>query len=133
MADLVMSEVAARVRGLDHINICTRDLDASVKFYVDTFGLEERDAVGPVTRDQARWLCDADGNPIVHLYHGEPLPAPTGPIQHVALRCYGKVRMLERLKTSGAKHDIYDGIPGLTLVFVQDPHGITVELNFPAE
>ena len=55
-------------------------------------------------------------------------------VDHIAFRAANRVEMTDRFKEKGvtyleqqaSKEDLYQ-------VFVRDPNGITVELNFPAE
>ena len=93
------------VTALDHVNIRTRDVHASARFYADLLGLEARGGPAPFPPDQA--------------------------IDHVALACTGIGEVLERLKRIGAEFQVNE-VPsmGLTLVFTRDPHGVLLELNF---
>lgn len=118
------------VIGLDHINIRTTDVAASAKFYVDVFGFEYRH--GPeVMGNRAHWLYDGAGRPIIHLRMMEPPSVPTGALDHVALSCQDKAAMLERLKAQGIAFSVMENLqPGVTQVFLKDPHGIALELQF---
>ena len=118
-----------RVNGLDHINICSRDLDASVDFYVELLDLKESPAMRPA--DQARWLCDHNGNAIIHLLNRDSPNTGTGALHHVAFNCSGKEAVLERLRSIGAEFSVNERADsGLCQIFTRDPHGILLELNF---
>lgn len=119
-----------RVDALDHVNIRTRDIAASAKFYADLLDLEVRNAPMGIAPEQARWLYDHSGHPIIHLFRFDCEPGPTGAIDHVALRCSGKIELLQRLKSRGLDFSVYEPATGPTLVFVRDPHGVQLELNF---
>jgi catechol 2,3-dioxygenase-like lactoylglutathione lyase family enzyme len=130
-----MSEThQTRVSALDHVNIHTTDLAASTRFYADLLGLEPRDPPMALSGIQACWLYDGAGDPIIHLNNREVVPGPTGPIDHVALRCTGKAALLERLKTQDVEFNVFElEAAGRTLIFVRDPHGVMLELNFRGE
>jgi catechol 2,3-dioxygenase-like lactoylglutathione lyase family enzyme len=119
-----------RVASLDHVNIHTDNLPGAVRFYSEVLGLEPRNAPMGMPPEKARWLCDADGRAIIHLFNGDFVPGATGPIDHVALRCAGKAELLSALTARGAKFQVFDASPTHTLVFTRDPHGVLLELNF---
>jgi catechol 2,3-dioxygenase-like lactoylglutathione lyase family enzyme len=120
-----------RVTALDHVNIRTRDVSASARFYADLLGLEARNPPVDLPPDQARWLFDGSNHPIIHLFKFDTEPGSTGPIHHVALRCSGKDALLERLQRLGTEYSLNE-VPsiGMTQIFVRDPHGVLLELNF---
>ena len=121
------------VTGLNHVNIRTTDPAASAQFYVDVFDFEYR--LGPlVMGHQPHWLYDQQGAPIIHLRTLEADSTSTGPIDHVAISCEGKAEILRRLEARGVKYAMTDNaIPGVTQVFIVDPHGVPLELNFAGE
>jgi catechol 2,3-dioxygenase-like lactoylglutathione lyase family enzyme len=118
------------VIGINHVNIRTMDVAASTKFYVDVFNFEFRQ--GPVVNGhQANWLCDKSGRAIIHFRILEAESSSTGPIDHVALDCEEQSQILERLKALDIRFAVVeDLLPGVTQVFVKDPHGVPLELNF---
>jgi catechol 2,3-dioxygenase-like lactoylglutathione lyase family enzyme len=121
------------VNGLNHVNIRTTDVARSAQFYVDIFDFEFRQ--GPlVMGQQPNWLYDNAGRPIIHFRMLEPDSKSTGPIDHVALNCQGKAEILERLKRRDIEFAVAENLlPGLTQVFLKDPHGVALELNFTDE
>jgi catechol 2,3-dioxygenase-like lactoylglutathione lyase family enzyme len=121
------------VTGLNHVNIRTTDVAGSAKFYVDVFDFDYRQ--GPVVMgNQSNWLFDKSGDPIIHLRLLEAGSTSTGPIDHVALSCTGKAEILSRLEARQIKFAVADSlIPGVTQVFLTDPHGVPLELNFAGE
>lgn len=129
-----------RVEALDHVNLIVPDLDAAARFYADVIGLERRDAPPPLTPANAQWMYDAGGRAVVHLntrdapsaYARETPAGPvTGAVHHIALRCVGHDAAAERLRARGRdhRHNRVDAI-GLRQIFVADPHGVLLELNF---
>jgi len=132
------------VSGLDHVNIIASDLDAAVAFYGQVLDLT-RDPNSVLERmgRKGAWMQDETGHPIMHIqgfderYH-KPNQAgtvtPTGAIDHVALKCQGWDAMLARLGELGLDHKVNDGrFGGLRQIFVTDPDGVTLELNFHAD
>jgi catechol 2,3-dioxygenase-like lactoylglutathione lyase family enzyme len=119
-----------RVNALDHVNIRTRDVAASARFYAELLDLEIRDVPMAIAPEQAQWLYDCSGHAIIHLFKFDCDPGSTGAIHHVALNCDGKEELLERLKRRGLDFSVHEPAQGPTLVFTRDPHGVLLELNF---
>ncbi len=138
---------------LDHCNIRTFDIEATVKFYVDIVGL--RDGPFGATRSMGAWLYDDTDRPVVHLIAIDPEnPDPAfgrirerldglegdlthgslrggGAIDHVAFELSGYEALLATLRARGLPYREND-VPSINLrqVFVNDPNGVTLELNF---
>ena len=120
------------IGGLDHINIETTDLDASTRFYEDILGLEN--GWRPGFDVPGAWLYVGD-QPVIHLVVRDAVDnGPTGAIHHVALKATGLEAMTERLQQSGVafKKTVVPDL-GVTQLFIDDPNGVTLELNFYAE
>lgn len=118
---------------IDHVNIRTMDVAASADFYENVFGFKY--AQGPVVGGhQSNWLHDREGRAIIHLRVIEAESQSTGPIDHVAFTCQGKAEILKRLTARAVHHNVVkDLIPGVTQVFLKDPHGVPLELYFDGE
>jgi catechol-2,3-dioxygenase len=124
------------VRGLDHYNLRgSRELLERIRdWYRDVVGLE----VGgrPPFRFHGYWLY-AGGRPILHLSearHGEEHPVPgAGTFDHVAFGCSDFAAMRARLDALRVPYRVAD-VPqtGVRQIFLQDPAGNGVELNFDA-
>jgi catechol 2,3-dioxygenase-like lactoylglutathione lyase family enzyme len=119
------------VSRIDHVNIRTPDMAGTIAFFRDMLGMTPIAAPG---RDMAEntWLLDAGGKAAVHVNHRADVPgAGNGAFHHVALECTGHDGMLQRLCDAG--HDVrtnrIDAL-GLRQLFVHDPNGVLVELNF---
>ena len=119
--------------GLNHYNIrAGQPLLGRVRdFYVDVIGLHE--GWRPPFQFPGHWLYAGDA-PIVHLVEvsGEQAIAPpTGALDHVAFTCTGIEEFEAKLKTLGIAYR-KSAVPGAKLqqLFVQDPAGNGVELNF---
>jgi len=135
---------------LNHCSIRTLDLSACERFYCGLLGL----AVGPRPEFPfpGLWLYAGDpsvwANACVHIigidandpeglkqYLGDKDVTSlqgTGAIDHVAFFATGLAETLARLKEKGidARERTVPGL-GLHQVFVDDPNGVVVELNFP--
>ncbi len=127
-----------QVNGLNHINIVAADLDRTVQFYETVLGMKAEWIPGIPAGFGGRWIHDEQGQPIVHVQaydrerHGELRSGPTGPIDHVALTCADFDGMIRRCEEMGLEHRINDRqFAGQRQVFVTDPDGVLLELNFP--
>jgi catechol 2,3-dioxygenase-like lactoylglutathione lyase family enzyme len=130
------------IQALDHVNIRTAKLIESITFYADVLGLKV--VPPPMVADTSlgAYCLDQNGNAVVHLVAAaeivvgaEPVrgAAQTGMIDHFALKCSGDSSPLkQQLTKKGLAFETMDvGALGLQLVFVRDPNGILIELNFP--
>ena len=146
------------IKRIDHYSIRTLDVEASRKFDTEILGLK----VGqrPPFDFPGLWLYrgeppvdldHAEGNyGIVHVmgvdrdnpqalidYMGGAEPdtqqGNTGALDHVALAVTGRAIMIERCKRNNVNY-FERTVPavGLHQVFIKDPNGVTIELNFPA-
>lgn len=136
---------------INHFSIRTADLEASRRFYADVLGL----TVGPrpAFPFPGLWMYRGDhgdvANAVVHIigtdraeqggldgYLGERDETKlrgTGTIDHVAFFAEGLATMVEHLRTSGVEFR-QRTVPsiGLHQVFLDDPNGCVIELNYPA-
>ena len=127
------------VEALDHFNIVTCDLDRAEAFYHELLGLESRPAPPPLTHATARWMYDEGERAVLHLnglgaprvFDRDMAPAPTGALHHIALRCSGYDATLARLAAMALDYRT-NRVPaaGLRQLFVHDPDGVLLELNF---
>ena len=117
---------------LQHVNIRCADLKRSRDFYVALLGLVDGDR--PPFASAGHWLY-AGGIPVVHLVqrtaaHG-PVLTGSGAIDHVAFRGVGLAATRAQLDAAGV--DYQDELvprDGTIQLFVFDPDGIRIELNF---
>ena len=137
---------------LNHYSIRSSDLPACERFYAGLLGLQ----VGPLPPFPfpGLWLYAGDtavfANAAVHIigfdaanpeglkqYLGDRDPASlhgTGVVDHVAFFATGLAETLARLAAQGVPcRERSVPVLGLHQVFVDDPNGVVVELNFPAE
>jgi catechol 2,3-dioxygenase-like lactoylglutathione lyase family enzyme len=134
---------------LEHFLVVAQDYEATVQWYIDNLGFEKGPHPDFGADVEVTWLYLGDQD-VIHIApprrDDEPQPAPDAnatpkeiaqggrPIHHIAFRAANRVEMTSRLKERGvtyleqqaSKQDLYQ-------IFMRDPNGITVELNFPAE
>jgi len=120
----------ALVTGLDHINIRTADLAATTALFVDVLGLAE--GWRPPFPFPGAWLYAGDKD-VVHLVEVE---RPAGPsdgssLDHFAFDISDYDEALERVKGTGLKFR-ESLTPGTSVrqIFLRDPNGVTIELNW---
>jgi len=125
------------LNALNHFTIRPADLETTKTFYCDVLGLP----VGyrPPLGFPGYWLYCGD-TPTVHLIGPRPADAsprqsgPTGLFDHIAFACTGLAAMKSNLATRGIAYEERI-IPRdrQTQLFLHDPDGIAVELNYPPE
>jgi len=138
---------------LSHYSIRTTDIDASRKFYTEVLSF----TVGPRPpfNFPGLWLYngshDLYDNAIVHIigvdatgesgvkdYLGhraeQTLQGSTGAFDHIAFSMTGLDGMLKHLKKKKVEYRERK-VPKLNLhqVFLDDPNGVVIELNYPAQ
>ena len=121
------------------MNIITADVEGSARFYAELFGLEPRDGPPPLTHANARWMYDAAGRAVLHI---NSLDCPRTYEREVRAgsdrRAAPRGAALPRLRgTAGAAREPRPGhqlnevtAVGLRQIFVLDPNGVLLELNF---
>ncbi len=131
-----------QVKGLNHINIVARDLDRTIRFYEDVLGMRAQEIPNIPAGFAGCWINDEAGNPIVHVQqhnperHGDIADRfeGMGAMDHVALTCADFEGMLARCEEMGLEYRVNNRQFGdLRQVFVTDPDGVVLELNFAGE
>lgn len=133
-----------KVQRLDHVNIRTERLAETLTFYTDVLGMICKPPPGGRDTSRGAWIYDSQDAPVIHVggfgaaYPGDGTlttgqnPANGGgAIHHVALECTGYDELLARLSAADLPIAVSE-VPMIALrqVFVQDPNGVTLELNF---
>ena len=117
---------------LDHFNIRTRDLGATVRFYEDVLGLEK--GPRPNFAFPGAWMY-SEGRAVVHLVDISPTDEQqkpdSGVVHHVAFVSQGFHGMKQRLQNKGIEFEARE-VPGgdLWQIFITDPNGVMIELNY---
>jgi catechol 2,3-dioxygenase-like lactoylglutathione lyase family enzyme len=129
---------------LDHFLVMTSDVDATRDFYRDVLGFTE--GFRPELGFLGHWLYLGEVA-VIHIADWETYtthsrrlgipvttPAPgTGPLDHVAFNgtMDKHAPLVEKLKASKVDFHPHDSLEiGLRQVFLNDPNGLKLELNF---
>jgi catechol 2,3-dioxygenase-like lactoylglutathione lyase family enzyme len=129
---------------LEHFLVMTHDVDATRDFYRDVLGFQE--GFRPDLGFLGHWLYLGD-TPVIHIADwttytahskrlGIPVTRPangTGPLDHVAFNGTdaGYDGMRARLDQHRVKYHPHDSLAiGLRQIFLDDPNGLKLELNF---
>lgn len=130
------------VQRLEHFLVVTDDIDKTRDFYRDVLGM----TVGfrPDFDFPGYWLYLGDVG-CLHIAEWEtyavftkrvgiPISTKadgTGSLDHIAFNATGYDEMVERIEARGIQysHTRIDDI-GLRQIFIEDPNGVTLELNF---
>jgi catechol 2,3-dioxygenase-like lactoylglutathione lyase family enzyme len=134
---------------LEHFLVVAQDYEGTIQWYIDNLGFRKGPHPDFGADIEVTWLYLGDRD-VIHIVPPRPDDAPrpkpdpnatpkeiaqgSRPIHHIAFRAENRKEMTQRFKDRGityleqqaSKQDLYQ-------VFVRDPNGITVELNFPAE
>lgn len=131
-----------RVEKLDHVNIQTRDLDGTARFFEEVLGLVRRQPPG-LNPETNLWMYDEHERPIVHLSKPGTLLGESqddirphlggGAVHHIAFDCAGYSDFVSRLGRLGVKFgENHVKEIDLRQVFIHEPNGVMVECNFRA-
>jgi catechol 2,3-dioxygenase-like lactoylglutathione lyase family enzyme len=142
------------VKKLEHYNIRTVRYDDTVAFYRQVLGMKIGRPPGVSEDSPPTWLFNESGQALVHLIPVDPKDpegsyshvirfrgAPgenspvsfkgSGSIDHVAFACEGWEEMLARLRAQNVSYtENHMTRFNLHQLFVVDPNGVTLELNF---
>ena len=128
------------VKSLDHVDIQTLDVAGTARFFTDVLGLAARPPTPGVDPAQITWMWDGQDRPIVHITQPgrtfadeseKTIGTSTGPIHHVAFECEGHAAMLARLESMGLPWRTREiSQIGLRQIFVSEPNGVMLELNY---
>lgn len=114
---------------LEHYNVYCKDLKKTVDFYERYVGLRNGDR--PPFPFPGAWMY-AGEQAVLHLvFESGREDHGSGAIDHIALRCVGLNDTIALLKKDGVAHTVRK-VPARPLqqVFVHDPDGIQIEMNF---
>lgn len=124
---------------LHHVAIKSKNLDETVKFYTKVLGM--RQVERPEFPFPGAWL--QMGETMFHFYGGDAAKTHTGnykysqkvsPVDHIALRAKG----FDKMKDALVKHRCKWRQANITdfklwQLFVLDPSGVIIELNFEVD
>jgi catechol 2,3-dioxygenase-like lactoylglutathione lyase family enzyme len=130
---------------IEHYLVQTQDLEASIRWYEEVLGLQR----GPTPNFgfPVQWMY-AGGRDVLHLTHGGTKATAnrkaylgqqsqavqgSGVIDHIGFRCSGLRATIAGLQ---ARQEPFRqrqvDAQGLYQLFLFDPNGVKIELNFPA-
>ena len=135
------------LKTFEHVLILADDLKKTKEFYVDLLGL--KDGYSPDFPFPGHWLYlnEDDKAACIHLamrkqgdgqdyYIGKKnnVKSGSGAIDHVAFNCEDIDSMKEMFDNKSIEYT-HRKVPGFPLeqLFVDDPDGVKVELNFPTK
>jgi catechol 2,3-dioxygenase-like lactoylglutathione lyase family enzyme len=123
-----------RATALNHVSIPAVDVDESVRFYKDVFGMEELPAPNFGFSRPVRWL--RLGELQLHLFPVDELPPLS--FQHVGIEvddfeaAFAKLRDLGVFDTTATRYAklwLFDN--GEVQMYFRDPSGNLVEIDWP--
>ena len=129
------------LHGFNHFTIRAQDVDETIAFYVDVLGM--RVGSRPSFENPGFWLyCDV--TPVIHLFDGkhqdvyvgnvEQTTRGSGSVDHIAFSGDDYEAMRQHLEAIGVDYKVLK-LPELDVdqLFVEDPNGLMVEMQFPRE
>ena len=132
---------------LDHFSIRTGDVEKTRDFFIQVLGLT--DGERPPFKFPGAWLYCA-GKPVVHIIGIDPndksglvdylgdcdevAPTGSGAVDHLAFMAEDLNATRALLEQAGvATREREVPLLGLRQIFMEDPNGVTIELNFPLD
>jgi catechol 2,3-dioxygenase-like lactoylglutathione lyase family enzyme len=104
-----------KVEAIDHVNIRTPDVVGTSRFLSEVLGLEIGDTPGMPDRTKACWMHDSGGRAVIHL----------------GTAAIGYASMCDRLRSQGRSYHSNEVTQiALRQLFIEEPNGILLELNF---
>lgn len=119
-----------RATGFNHVSIHARNLDESVRFYVELFGMEKIPTYNFAFPVQYLRLGDLQ----LHLFERDT-EAP--PLHHIAFNvddfeeAYLRAKELGVLEQDSFFEDMYELPDGTVQMYLRDPAGNLVEIDWP--
>jgi lactoylglutathione lyase len=119
-----------RAKRLNHVSIHANDMEESLRFYIDVFGMERLPS--PNFSQHVEWL--RLGEQQLHLFLREQ-PAPE--LHHIALdvddfeAAYLKAKELGLLEQNAFGAAIRELPDGAVQMYIRDPAGNLVEIDWP--
>ena len=120
------------ISAMNHFTVLTDDVPRTVHFYCNLLGLA--DGVRPDLGFPGAWLYAGDAA-ILHIVGGKPREQlKPGVIDHMAFSAKGLAETLAMLITYNIEHTCRRQTgTGIWQVFLFDPNGARVELDFSAD
>jgi len=119
-----------RATGFNHVSVVAHDLERSVRFYTEIFGMERIPTYTFAFPVQYLRLGDLQ----LHLFERD---ADAPAFHHIAIdvddfeEAYRRARQLEILEKESFFSDMYELPDGSVQMYVRDPAGNLVEIDWP--
>ena len=119
-----------RATGFNHVSLVAHDLERSVRFYTEIFGMERIATYTFAFPVQYLRLGDLQ----LHLFERD---APAPAYHHIGIdvddyeEAYRRARELEILEKESFFSDMYELPDGSVQMYVRDPSGNLIELDYP--
>jgi catechol 2,3-dioxygenase-like lactoylglutathione lyase family enzyme len=139
---IASQEIDMSITGFDHVNIRTMNVPATLGFFRDVLQMKIRPFPGRTDTETAGWVLDDKDAVVIHVNHGaEVYPTDaqspwspvegSGAVHHVALNSSEYEATRERLVALDLDFT-ENAVPHINLrqLFVREPNGILIELNF---
>ncbi len=120
------------IAAMNHFTVLTDDVPHTVRFYADLLGLAP--GFRPNFDFPGAWLY-AGEHAVLHVIGGRPrAELKPGVIDHMAFSATGLAETLAGLTAHGIEHTCRRQVgSGVWQVFLYDPNGARVELDFAAD
>ena len=120
------------VTSMNHFTVLAEDLELTKAFYIDLMGLQE--GPRPPLGFPGAWLY-AGQTPVLHVVAGRQLPPDRrGVLDHMAFSAQNLASMARALREAGIDFDLRkQPESGVWQLFLFDPNGARVELDFAAD
>ena len=134
------------LHGFNHFTIRAKDVKETIAFYTEVLGM--REGYRPTLSNPGHWLyCGV--TPVIHLFDAtltdvyvggtlDDLPVAkktlgSGSVDHIAFAGDDFAAMRARLDRRKVPYTVLQ-LPalGVDQLFVEDPNGLTIEMQFPA-
>ena len=115
-----------KASSLFHINLNVSDIERSVRFYQQAFGLVENFRVGP----RMVFMSPSGGNDVITLHQAEPV-GPRG-VAHFGFQIEGgnlDDAIEAAVRAGGKSRGKGEHAPGVPYAFVEDPDGYVIEVS----
>jgi catechol 2,3-dioxygenase-like lactoylglutathione lyase family enzyme len=122
-----------KAKGLNHVSVVAKDMAESVRFYTEVLGLEV--IPSPTFAFPVTWM--AAGDLQVHLFDRDGPGSEAPAFHHFGLEMDDFMTVYERVKALDIEEPeaffsaVYELPDGSVQMYVRDPAGNLVELDFP--
>jgi catechol 2,3-dioxygenase-like lactoylglutathione lyase family enzyme len=121
------------IHGMNHFTITAENREQTLAFYCGLLGLQEGHR--PDLGFPGAWLYPPGASQaVLHIYWDRPMPQQrTGVIDHMAFTSSGLKEVKAKLDAQGLPYRLQQQAgAGTWQLFVNDPNGAKVELDFDA-